>query len=128
MDNQPLEEARFEKFLGNLLRAGVLLAATVVLFGGILYLIRHGGDNSSRSVFRGEPADLRNVSGIWEDAMHLSGRGMIQAGLLLLVATPVARVIFSVFGFFRERDYTYVVLTLIVLGVLLFSLFFGDKL
>jgi uncharacterized membrane protein len=34
-----------------------------------------------------------------------SGRGMIQLGVLLLIATPVARVAFSVVGFIRERDW-----------------------
>jgi uncharacterized membrane protein len=48
---------------------------------------------------------------------------VIQLGLLLLVATPVARVIFSVFAFAWERDWLYVLLTLIVLAVLLYSLF-----
>jgi uncharacterized membrane protein len=57
--------------------------------------------------------------------MDLSGRGVIQLGLLLLVATPVARVACSVVGFLRERDYVYVALTLIVLVVLIYSLFFG---
>jgi uncharacterized membrane protein len=46
----------------------------------------------------------------------------MQLGLLLLVATPIARVVFSAFGFWRERDYRYVFITLIVLGVLLYSL------
>jgi uncharacterized membrane protein len=41
----------------------------------------------------------------------------------VLLATPVARVAFSVYDFARQRDYLYVVLTLIVLGILLVSLF-----
>src|SRR5262245_46201598 len=121
-------EERFEQFLGNLLRAGVVLATAVVLLGGVLYLVRHGGEQPDRRVFHGEPADLRNPAGIVESAMQLSGRGVIQVGLLLLVATPVARVGFSVVGFLRERDFIYAVLTLIVLAVLLFSLFFGKAL
>ena len=51
--------------------------------------------------------------------------GLIMVGLLLLMATPVSRVAFSVFGFMHERDYLYVGLTLLVLGVLLYSLFAG---
>jgi uncharacterized membrane protein len=76
-------------------------------------------------VFVGAPADLRSVSGIIADARALSGRGIIQLGLLLLVATPVARVTFSVAAFALRRDRTYVVITLIVLSVLGFSLFSG---
>jgi uncharacterized membrane protein len=43
-------------------------------------------------------------------------------GILILIATPVARVAFSVFAFAEERDRMYVIVTLIVLALLLFSL------
>jgi uncharacterized membrane protein len=126
--NRQRGEERFEQLLGNLLRAGVLLAAAVVLFGGAVYLVRHGGERPDHKVFHGEPAHLRSPTGIVESAAQLTGRGLIQFGLLLLVATPVARVCVSVVGFLRERDFLYVVLTLIVLAVLLYSLFFGEVL
>jgi uncharacterized membrane protein len=115
-------DERVEQVMGNLLRAGVVLAAVVVLIGGILYLVGYGRTFPDYRVFRGEPADLRSVSGILGDAIQFQSRGLIQLGLLLLVATPVARVVFSVFAFAREGDFTYVALTLIVLGVLLYSL------
>jgi uncharacterized membrane protein len=73
-------------------------------------------------VFRGEPADLRDVRGIIRDTLALRGRGIIQLGLLLLIATPVARVAFSIFGFAKEGDRLYVVFTLIVFSILLYSL------
>ncbi len=60
-----------------------------------------------------------------EEARSFSGRGIIQLGLLLLVATPVARVIFSVAAFALQQDWIYVVITLIVLAVLGFSLLGG---
>jgi uncharacterized membrane protein len=124
--NPPPDEERFEQFLGNILRAGVLLAGAVVLLGGALYLARHGHEKPDHKVFHGEPADLRNPMSIVEKAVLLSGSGVIQLGLLLLIATPVARVVFSVFGFLRERDYLYVTLTLIVLAILLYSFFFDE--
>jgi uncharacterized membrane protein len=112
-----------DQFLGDLLRAGVFLAAVVALGGGVLYLTHHGTELADYRVFRGEPAELRSPVGIVTDALALRGRGLIQLGLLLLIATPVARVAFSVFAFARQRDRTYVVATLIVLTVLLYSLF-----
>jgi uncharacterized membrane protein len=123
MDNQ--RDVQFELLLANLLRAGVLLSATVVLIGGVLYLIQFGGERADLKTFRSEPAEPRSFTEIAENAVSLDGRALIQFGLLLLVATPVARVAFSVYGFLRERDFTYVTLTLIVLAVLLYSLFFG---
>jgi hypothetical protein len=97
----------------------------------VIYLAHYGAkstesDEMSRRAFRGEPAELRSPRGIVEAALMLRGRGIIQLGLLLLVATPVARVFFSALAFVWERDYLYVVLTLVVLVVLLFSLFLGQ--
>lgn len=122
---RPWTEQQVEEIVGNLLRGGVILAAVVVVVGGILYLARHGGAIPHYRVFHGEPADLRSVSGIVTDAWSWQSRGIIQLGLLLLVATPVARVAFSVFAFMQERDLTYVMVTLIVLAVLLYSLIGG---
>jgi uncharacterized membrane protein len=116
-------DQRFEELIANLLRTGVSLSATVVLIGAIIYLARHGFAPADYRVFHGEPDELKSVHGIVGNAFHLHGRGLIQLGLLLLIATPVARVTFSVFGFARERDRMYVGFTLIVLVVLLYSLF-----
>lgn len=112
-----------EVMVANLLRAGVVLAAALVGFGGILYLSRYGHEAGSYRTFRGEPADLSTLGGVFHDAMTLHGRGIIQLGLLLLIATPVARVAFTVYAFLHLRDPKYVVITLIVLGLLLYSLF-----
>jgi uncharacterized membrane protein len=117
-----MTDRRLEQFLGNLPRAGVMLSAAVVLAGGIVYLVRHGGAVPDYRGFRGEPADLRHMRQIVGDAISLRGRGLIQLGLLLLVATPVARVAFSLVGFAIERDRIYVVATLIVLAVLIYGL------
>lgn len=115
-------DERVERMIGALLRWGVILAAAVVLAGGAMYLVRHGSAIPDYRVFRGEPSDLRNVSGIVTDAVSWHRRGLIQFGLLLLIAVPVARVAFSVVAFALQRDRTYVVVTLIVLAVLLYSL------
>ena len=117
-----LTDKQMDRIISILLRSGVLLSAMVVLAGGVFYLIRHGAAFPDYRVFRGEPANLRSVSGILIDALSFHTRGMIQLGLLLLVATPVARVAFSILAFALQRDRTYVIITLIVLGVLLFGL------
>jgi uncharacterized membrane protein len=115
-------DQKIEETVGNLLRAGVLISAAVVLFGGIIYLLRHGGEPSDYRIFHGEPEDLRTVGGVVRYALGFHGRGIIQFGLLLLIATPVARVAFAVWGFAAERDRLYVCFTLLVLLILLGSL------
>jgi uncharacterized membrane protein len=115
-------EKRMDELMGLLLRSGVILAASIVLAGGVVYLARHPFPPINYRVFQGEPQNLRTVSGIFSEAKAFHGRGLIQLGLLVLIATPIARVTFSVFAFFYQRDWKYVVFTLIVLGLLLYSL------
>ncbi len=114
-----------EQIVGTLLRSGVIIAALVVLGGGILYLTRYGAALPDYRFFRGEPADLRSLSGIVSDALSFRFHGIIQLGLLLLIATPVARVAFSILAFALQRDRTYVMVTLIVFAVLMYSLIGG---
>ncbi len=115
-------DKRMDSVIGNLLRAGVLFSAAIVALGAAVYLVRHGHSPTDYRVFHGEPSDLRRVGGIVRDALALRGRGIIQVGLLLLIATPVARVAFSIFGFAEEHDRMYVIVASIVLLVLLYSL------
>lgn len=122
MMHPSLDDRGIEVMIGNLLRAGVLIAAAVVTFGAVVYLSHYAFQPANFSVFRGEAAALRTLPAIVRGAMHLHGKSIIQLGLLLLIATPVARVMFAVIGFAIERDYLYVALTLIVLAVLLYSL------
>jgi uncharacterized membrane protein len=119
---QPWRDRRIELILGNLLRTGVLLSAAVVLCGAGIYLAHHAHEPASYRVFRGEPSDLRTIPGVIRSVIEERGRGLIQLGLLLLIATPIARVVFSIVGFTIERDRMYVAFTLIVLAVLLYSL------
>ena len=118
-------DERTEHVIGRLLRAGVALAAAVVLVGGILYLAQLGSERPHHTLFTGEPDKLRTVAGIVGDALAGYSRGIIEFGVLLLIATPVARVAFCVYAFARERDKVYTGVTLLVLAILLFSLGLG---
>jgi uncharacterized membrane protein len=118
-------EQRGEIFIGNLLRTGVIVAASLVFFGGIVYLFQRGLALPDYKAFKGEPEELRHVPAIIRYAFSFDGRGLIQLGLLALIATPIARVALSVLVFLRQRDKMYVVITCVVLAVLGYSLFYG---
>lgn len=115
-------DERSELVIGQLLRAGVLASAAIVLLGAILYLVQHGGEQADYRSFRGEPDDLRSLTGILKGAVMLRPREFIQFGVVLLLLTPVARVAFSVFAFAVQRDWTYVIVTLVVLAILVLSI------
>jgi uncharacterized membrane protein len=120
--NRSILDKHVEATIGTLLRTGVIVSALFVLTGGILYLTRYASTPIDYRPFHGEPSDLRSISGILNDALAFHSRGIIQFGLLLLIATPVARVAFMVFAFAYVRDWIYVLITLIVLALLIYSL------
>ena len=120
--SQDTRDKAFELLLGKLLRRGVILAAVVVFVGGGWYLAQSKSEVENYKTFHGEAAELTHVTQIVREAVSLNPVGLIQFGLLLLIATPVARVVFSVVGFAIERDWIYVAITMFVLATLLYSL------
>ncbi len=112
-----------EAVMGKLLITGVIISGALILTGGVYYLIQHGFSIPHYKTFRGEPGNLRSVKQILNGFIHWDSLSIIQMGLLLLIATPVSRVIFAVIGFLIEKDYLYVVISLIVLGIIAYSIF-----
>ena len=116
-------DQRIENIIAQLLRAGVVTTALVVIGGAIPYLAANPLARVNYRTFHGEPPELKTVAGIVHSAFSGNVLAIMQLGLLILIATPIARVVFSVFAFAKEGDRMYVVFTLIVLAVLLYSLF-----
>ena len=120
-----ISDRQVETWISVLLRTGVLVAALVVFSGGILYLLHHGHEPPNYGAFHGAAVELRQPNLIFRDAFSGKSSSLIQLGLVLLILTPVARVAFSVVAFAVERDCMYVIMTLIVMVVLLYSLISG---
>ncbi len=117
-------DKQVETWVGLMLRTGVLLAAAVVLAGGILYMIQNRGPRPDYSRFQGEPVAYSTLHGAATGIATLEPRSIIMFGLLLLVATPIARVGMCIVGFAFERDRMYVAVSSLVLVILLYSVFF----
>lgn len=115
-------DRRVERIVGTLLRTGVLLSAAVVAIGAVMFLIQHGGDRFDFHTFHPKTPETATLGGILREAASFHSKGIIQLGLLLLIATPVARVLFSVFAFALEKDRVYVGITIVVLTILLYSI------
>lgn len=122
-ESRSWDDERMRKIMGTLLRVGVITAALVVVTGGILFFFQHPKTLFNYSTFRGEPARLREVHVIVKEALKIRSRAVIQLGLLILIVTPIARVLFSLVGFIFEKDWIYVIITFIVLFILFSSLF-----
>lgn len=122
---QRLTDFDIEQMVSVLLKFGVLTAGAVVLAGGIYFLWAHRGEPVNYKQFVGQPSIDRHVGKIVKGAFEGRARSIIQFGILLLIATPIARVALSLVGFAFERDRKYVLITAIVLAVLLYSLISG---
>lgn len=118
------DDQRMEYIMGRLLQAGVMLASVVVLVGGILYVRDHAAAPMNYRIFASEPAFLRHPGQLFRHLAAGDGEAIVQFGILLLIATPIARVVFAVIGFAIERDRLYVAVSVFVLMVLMVSLLY----
>lgn len=125
------DEQDVEQYIGKLLRYGVILACSITTFGGIIYMIQSKGNMPdykaipSGETFPGVADYLREFSTILPEVLQFNGAAIIQLGVIVLIATPILRVAFSVVSFLIERDYLYVVITLIVLAIILANMVLG---
>jgi uncharacterized membrane protein len=118
---------RMAQGVGRLLKGGVRVAAGVTAAGGLALLLQHGGGTVDYHSFRGEPAELRGIVSVVSGAARLQLPAVIQLGIVLLLATPVARVLLSLVEFVLRRDRLYTTITSVVLALLLYGLFLGGR-
>lgn len=114
--------------VGQILRIGVLLASVTLVIGGILYLTVHGTEPiPNYAQFIGETNSNTTLTGIISGVLQMNVPQIIQFGVLILICTPIVRVIGSLLGFVIEKDTMYVIITLIVLAVIAGSIISGLK-
>jgi len=115
--------------ISNLLRGGVLLSIAVILVGLTLSFIHHPQYVTSktdlRSLTDAGTVYPHTLGDVFTRIRDVRGQAIVMLGLLLLIATPVARVAFSIFAFAIERDRLYVIITIVVLTLLLVSFAIG---
>jgi uncharacterized membrane protein len=116
-------DLKMEIAISRMLRAGVSVAAFVVLVGWILYLWRAHGVEPDYRHFHGVPSPADRIAPVFDGIRHLDSRSIIRLGILLLIATPIMRVAFCLFSFAAQKDKIYIAVSGIVLTVLLYSFF-----
>ena len=116
-------DLRMDNAIGHMLRIGVTVAAIVVLAGGILYFKQVHGVPNYRD-FHGKVTAPMDLAPVFAGVLALDSRSIIQLGILLLIATPIVRVLFCVVAFAIQKDKLYVLISGTVLAVLFYSLFF----
>ena len=105
MTMKPLDDDRVEGLIAHLLRAGVVIAALVVIGGAVPYLGQHPRAHVDYRTFHGEPDNLKAVHTIIRTALSGDPRGIMQLGLLLLIAGLLSAIAgISGFAFSAVRE------------------------
>ena len=116
--------------ISRLLRIGVLLSIAVIAIGMIVTFVHHPSYFSSRPALGSLTSTSmhypRNLIGVLRGTIEGRGQAIISLGVLLLIATPVARVALSIVVFAIERDRLYVAITAAVLTLLLIAFALGS--
>ncbi len=116
-------DQRLEMAMGRMLQIGVTIAALVVLAGGVLSLVQAPHTLPDYQHFHGAPPARVHLDSLGTAAFYRNGSAVIEFGILLLIATPVCRVLFGLVGFAWMKDRLYAAVSAVVLAILLFSLF-----
>ncbi|MDT3402755.1 DUF1634 domain-containing protein [Mucilaginibacter terrae] len=124
-EQKHIADTDIQQIIGWILRLGVIISMGVVFVGGCVYLYRHGYETVHYGEFVGIPGFVHSASGIWHGIITFRGRAIIQAGIILLIATPVIRILFSAIGFVLEKDWLYTGITLLVLFIIVASALTG---
>jgi uncharacterized membrane protein len=121
-----------ELLISELLRWGVLVSLVLLALGTLLCFAqgtdygRAGGDAADlhRLITQNDGFPL-SIGWFFGGLCHLQGHAIIVAGLALLIATPVLRVLVSIFAFLAEKDSAYVLITTVVFILLVVSFVLG---
>lgn len=120
-----------EVLISRTLKIGVITSLAILLIGT---MVSYFGDSAYLlstaeldRLHRPGAAMPQTIGGVLSGVAHLHGPSIISLGLLVLIATPVARVAVSTIIFLRARDRLYVAITSVVFFLLLFSFLIGSR-
>ena len=119
------KDTDIQTLIGQVLRGGMIVSMSIVFLGGIFFIYRHGHSVPDYKVFKGVPPFLQTPGSLINAALIFKGQAIIQLGIILLIATPILRVICSTIGFALEKDYLYVGISLLVLLIIFASMMSG---
>ncbi|WP_435524646.1 DUF1634 domain-containing protein [Chryseobacterium indoltheticum] len=111
--------------VGNLLRLGVILSVITSLIGFVKLFLEGFEMPKKYKLLNMGTSSEKVWSHFWETLCKGEGMAIIQLGILMLIFTPLMRIIFALIGYLKEKDYVYVIISSIVLAIMAISFFTG---
>jgi len=124
MRTKPFTDLDLNRSVGNLLRLGVILSVVTSLVG-FVKLFTEGFVMPKYKMLEMGDSSEKVWGSFWNSLCKGEGMAIIQLGILLLILTPLVRIIFALIGYLKEKDYTYVIISLIVLAIMTISFLTG---
>lgn len=124
MRTKPFTDVDLNRSVGNLLRLGVILSVVTSLIG-FIKLFSEGFKMPKYKMLDMGDSSEKVWGTFWNSLIKGEGMAIIQLGILLLILTPLVRIIFALIGYLKEKDYTYVIISLIVLAIMTVSFLTG---
>lgn len=120
IQNQQQQEEleKMEVTISRFLRLGVIISAIFIFLGLFLFIV------TGKSGYQGDyfPTTFQEV---FQGFIHVKAFAIILVGLILLIFTPIFRVGVTILIFWKNKDYTFLKITIFVFAVLIFSFIMG---
>lgn len=116
---------KMQRGMNLVLMIGMIISVVLVMIGGSLFLLHFGSENIQNE-FVYVVNEGTSAARIWESALNFSPLGMIELGLLVLVAIQAIRVAMLAWFYGKTRDYWFLGMSLFILSVLFYSFFFRE--
>lgn len=124
MTNTENETKHIQKLIGNTLRLGVWVSFCLSILGVLLSFLKIPNSPETQQIFTENPAKFsftELLSGlICLDASHIA-----MCGVIVMLLTPLLRVIFLLFAYQKQKNSMYEVISYIVLVIILLSVVIG---
>jgi uncharacterized membrane protein len=115
---------RLDSWVAVVLATGVVVSGALIAAGVVgSMVVGWTGSLSGQSL---APWDPTNFDDLRPRLVALQPLALSQAGLLLLIATPVVRVAVTAVGFLAEHDRLYAAISVVVLVMLLVGFVIGS--
>ncbi len=122
----PFDDKRMQVFVGNTLKYSMYSSMIIAIIGILMYFIKNGNQQEDLQRFSHFHEPTENPIHVFiKGLQQCTPASIIELGVLVLLLTPILRLIFASYGYLKEKDYLYTFIGIFVIGIIVLSLFLG---
>lgn len=121
-DKLTIDDQQIKTGISMILSTGVRVSALITAVGALLYLAGAATAAVDYSKYSPNSTPYTDFQNILNGLKMGDSAAIIQLGIVVLLLTPLMRVIYCCFEFSKRQDWQYSIMTALVLAVLTYSL------